>query len=138
VQWEKRVTTDPQQNPELESHHFARSGALWFSAGGGLVVWLIHLFVSYALATILCMPGQLLLLHGVTVVTGLISLVTSVVGWRIRARLQHVDVPAGGQDIYRRSYFMATFGIYNGLFFMAVIVAQGLPNFFLDPCVTAG
>ncbi|MBX3001225.1 MAG: hypothetical protein KF893_22080 [Caldilineaceae bacterium] len=110
--------------------------ALWFSALGGPLAWVLHNVGSYFVATVLCsVPGQELLLHALTVVLALVALGTALVGWRIRSRLKEMD----WLDEYRiskgRAYFMASYGVISGILFWAVILAEGIPGFLIEPCL---
>jgi hypothetical protein len=109
---------------------------LWFSALAGPLAWILHNVGSYGLATVICFPGQVLFLHLVTAVTALISLAAAVVGWRSRARLQELEWPDKSRISLQRAHFMATFGLISGLLFLVIILVEGIPNFYIEPCLS--
>lgn len=111
--------------------------ALWFSALGGPLAWVLHNVGVYWVATVLCsVPNQVWLIHAATVILALIALATALVGWRIRSRLKGDN---GWPDEYRiskeRALFMANYGMISGIFFAVVIVAEGIPGLLIQPCL---
>jgi hypothetical protein len=124
-----------------DQHKFAPKPAslvaLWFSVLGGPLAWVLHNVGSYWAATVLCsMAGQVLLVHGFTVVTALISLATALVGWRIRSRLKgETDWPDEYRISKERALFMAGYGVLSGILFLVVILAEGIPGLLIDPCL---
>lgn len=129
------MTTDHHESPSAEP---IRPALLWFSALAPPLAWVLHNVVSYGLAAIFCSPGQSLLLHAVTVATALIALAAAVVGWRSRQRVRDIQWSDAGRIRVQRAYFMAHFGLISGLFFLVVILVEGIPNFYIDPCMTMG
>jgi hypothetical protein len=127
------LTTEHYESP-LEP---ASLVSLWFSALGGPLAWILHNVGSYWAATVLCsLPGQELVVHGVTVITALVALATALVGWRIRTRLKGAtDWPDAHRISKGRALFMAGYGVISGIFFFIVILAEGIPGFLIEPCL---
>ncbi len=126
------------QHSESSPAEPIRLALLWFSALGPPLAWGLHNVVSYGLATVICVPGQILLLHLVTVVTALIALAAAIVGWRSRTHLNRNEWPDAYRISEQRAYFMAHFGLISGIFFLVVILVEGIPNFYLEPCLPVG
>jgi hypothetical protein len=147
------VTTEIEESRVVEKSHVVEESytveqldakdpvsatALWFSAVAGPIAWALHNVGSYVLSTSICIPGQDLLLHAVTVVLGLITLVAAFVGWRARNRARDAEWPPAGYLNKRRAIFMANYGVISSLLFFLVILVEGIPTFYLDPCHTMG
>lgn len=100
---------------------------LWFSVLGGIAAWTVHLLVTAALVPLACrVPPALLLLHLATLLTAGVAVWAGVVAWRIRRRAAATE-PAG-------VLFLAVTGLLlNGINLM-LILFEGTPTFFLDPC----
>jgi hypothetical protein len=126
------VTTQPQVRTVDE---LARPTVLWFSAMAGPLAWIIHNVGRYAWSTTVCFDGQILVLHGITVATGLLSLIAAIAGWLAWRRLRSQRESVADQAKWNRAHFMALFGLMSGLFFLIVIIAEAIPSFFIDPCL---
>ena len=120
---------------ELDHSHPVGVGTLLFGMLGGVLSWGVHLGASYPLVAPVCAMGGVWLLHAITVVTASVCLLAAFVAWRAWQRLRDYE-PERGKRAVRRMRFMALFGIFSGLFFFLVTVAEGLPVFLIDPCVS--
>ncbi len=98
---------------------------------GGPIIWFVHLALSYPLVPHVCATGWTWLLHTITVVTMVIALLTSWVGWSDYRWLRTIEEP---DRPTKRARFLARYGIWSGIFWAVVIVAEGLPVFVIDPC----
>ncbi|MBI4496434.1 MAG: hypothetical protein HY689_00830 [Chloroflexi bacterium] len=117
---------------------------LWFGLFGGHAAWTLQLIVNYFLASLACQPqapdfamlgvnGYAILMVLVSAVTGAVALAATVVAFR-RWRWSGGN---GGwaAEPARWPGFVALAGfLLSGLFFV-VIVAGGMVNLFLAPCI---
>lgn len=110
---------------------------LWMLALGPPVVWAIRFALSYALVPLVCLADFIVVLHVITVVT--LSTVLGL-GWlssrfwqSTRVTPEHVD-----DAVMKRARFMALFGMMSAALFTLVIIAEGLANVMIDPCLTSG
>ena len=110
------------------------SPRLWFAMLAGPLAWSAHLLLSYGLVPIACDTGWAFLLVVVTAVTAIGSLA----GALVSRRLPVGDTPETEDlrltNATDRMRFIARSGLAGGLFFAAVIIVQGLPVLFIDPC----
>lgn len=119
---------------------------LWFGLFGGHVAWVFQLTVNYFLASLACLPqapdvavlglnGYMLLMALVSAVTGGIALAATAAAFRCWR--QDGDAQRWQAEPARWPGFVALGGfLLSGTFFI-VIVAGGIVNFFLPPCITA-
>jgi hypothetical protein len=132
--------------------------ALWTSILAGPLLWFAHQQVCFLLVPWVCVHGGVVWLHLTTVLCLAGVAAAGALAWRYR-RPEHCDWDRGGlaaAEVTRpgtrdqvhskertelppssgeqRVRFMAMLGLLSSGFFALVIVAQGLPNFFLDPC----
>ena len=110
---------------------------LWFGLLGPPVIWAVRIGASYILVPYACWWDMVLLLHGVTAAA---LLATAFAGWVAWTRWRRVgkgmQLELGGPTT--RTRFMALSGVISSAFFFLVMVAEGLANFFVDPCQTGG
>jgi len=106
---------------------------LWIGGLAGPLAWFLHQQVSYGLATLNCAATATLVLHAMTAVALLIALAGAGIAW-MSWRRTGGEWPARSDGTVARSRFMALGGLLLSALFFLVIVAQGLPNFFLSPC----
>lgn len=117
-----------------------RTGALWFALLGGPAAWTVHLLASYPLVPLACRLQTTLPLNLVTLCTALVSAAAAATGgvaWRRLRRVGAGDptVDRGG-DIGGRALFMASAGAILGVFFLWVILVEGMPPILVgDPCI---
>jgi hypothetical protein len=110
-----------------------QQGDLWLWSGILVppLAFLLNLQLSYVLVSWACATGHTSVLH----ITALLALVLSagsgILGWKqVPAP---VKPPAGAAS---RRRFMALLGLWTGILFSLVVVAQWIPNLFLSPCQT--
>jgi len=118
-----------------------RVAALWSVILGPPLVWAVRIALSYVLVPPVCQAGAVWVLHVLTAV----SLAACAAFGRLALRLQPEPEPAapgwrGDDEALRqgRTLFMARVGVFSSALFALVIVAEGLANLFLDPCLRAG
>ena len=111
-----------------------RSPRLWFAMLAGPIAWSAHLLLSYGLVPIACDTGWSFMLVVVTVVTALVSLAGALVSRRLPGGDTSNTPDARLANASERTRFITFSGVTSGIFFAVVIVIQGLPIFFLDPC----
>ena len=107
---------------------------LWFGFLGPPVIWAARLMVAYALVPWACSAEGLLTLNVVTLVAlgGTVLAGVVAAGSLRRTRGQPSDTG------WRRVRFMAIAGLITAALFTAVIVAEGLANVLVDPCLGSG
>jgi hypothetical protein len=97
---------------------------VWFAAFAGPVAWTAHNLLSAAIVSFACgNPLGLVGLHALTAGTLLVSLAGAVAGGR-----SYMLQTASG------TRFLGGVSSAMNVFFGVVIVAEGLPNFLLNPC----
>lgn len=112
---------------------------LWFGVLGPPVIWAARLMTAYALVPRSCEPGGLTAMNAVTLVALAGSLLAGFVAfrsWRGAGEAADGDGTAG--LLAGRTRFLGFVGMLSSLLFSAVIVAEGLANLMVDPCVPAG
>lgn len=113
---------------------------LWFGFLGPPIIWGVKFMVAYALVPGACSAAGLLALNVVTLVALAGTVLAGAVAarsWR-RTRGEHDAVGDADQTGWRRARFMALSGIFSSALFTAVIVAEGLANVLVDPCLGSG
>jgi hypothetical protein len=107
---------------------------LWVGAGGGAIIWSVQLFVGYALCRFSSDHRWLTgVHHGVSVVALAGTVWTTIVSWRNWQQLGDGQPRGSEPGVPGRSGFLAAFGVVSGAYFVAVILAQWIPVFFIDP-----
>lgn len=116
-----------------------RPGLAWqlFGFLGPPIIWAVRFMVAYALVPAACSAGGLLLLNIVTLVALGGTVLAGVVSARSLPRTRGEQGEHGDQ-VRRRARFMAMAGLFTSALFTAVIVAEGLANVLVDPCLGAG
>jgi hypothetical protein len=110
---------------------------LLFGILGPPAFWAVRLGASYTLVPYACWRGWMALLNGVTVLMLIGCVAAGVVAWRAwRDSGGPAQVEIGGAQVRRR--FMGLLGMLISGFFGLVIVAEGLANLMIDPCITWG
>ena len=102
--------------------------------GLGILAWALHLGLSYGVVGWYCREprniaaGEISLgLHAITLLCALLALT----GIALARRNLRVARQASHRE---RSRFMAWSGLISGCFFLVVILVQGWPNLWLEPC----
>jgi hypothetical protein len=109
--------------------------SLWAGVIGAPLIWAADLQVRYALVPWACRTGHHGVLHVLSAIFLLAAAVATLLCWR-EWRASGADVPASAEGgVNARTRFLAAVGLMTGALFSVVIVAEALPNFFIDPCV---
>lgn len=106
---------------------------LWTGVLAGPLLWFTHQQVSLLLVRWACAGGGVLSLHIVTLCALLLTLGTGALAWR-SWRWIGPGGSAEDADVSSRSRFMSLMGIFSSGLFGLLIIAQGIPNFILNPC----
>lgn len=106
---------------------------LWSGMLGPPILWAIRISASYVLVPMVCRTGWIGILHALTAASLVGVLVFGVLAYRAWRGRHGTDTPPTG-----RIRFMGLTGVLSASFFFAVIVAEGLANFLVHPCLGAG
>lgn len=110
-----------------------RDLVLWTGALLAPMAWATQLLVNYSITPSVCMNDQKWLLHLVSLIALLIALGGALLARSAWTRLTPGSTLEGdARESGRR--FLALGGIVLSLFFLLVIFALDLPNWWLDPC----
>jgi hypothetical protein len=107
--------------------------ALWAGILLPPVAFLLNLEAAYALVPAACSSRNLLpvhLVHAAALGFAILGGATALRFWRQSGSTW----PGGEGGRLSRNRFMAGLGVFMGLQFGLVIVAQWIPSFILDPC----
>lgn len=96
---------------------------------GPAVAWALHIGLLYPLVLLACRLGTEAVLHGVTVVTAALALAFGASSFLVLRRL-----PAASDEPLSQQRFLARTGVLASALFFVVIVIEGLPVLFHDPC----
>ena len=107
---------------------------LWLGWVIGPGAWALHLLGSYLLVSRACEAGSMWMLHATTLVTLLLSLAGAAMAWRPCGRGGR-RWPGSGDGEAGRIRFMAVMGLLISALSALLVVAEGVPNFFLGPCL---
>ena len=141
----------PEDSPGNEATRRQVIG-LWTGILAGPALWFTHQQVSFVLVPWVCDHGGVMWLHAATAVLLVGTLAAGLLArkyWRAERveMIQTPDpaartspaaddapVPVSRTAEHQRVRFMAMLGMLSSVFFGLVIIAQELPNFFIDPC----
>jgi hypothetical protein len=112
---------------------FARDIALWTGVLGAPAIWSLQFMLNYALAPWSC-PGRQIVLHLITLVALLLALMGAALCWRQWKRAGEVSPELDEGGLFGRRRFLGALGLLTCIMFATLIVAQGIPTFFFDPC----
>lgn len=121
----------------VNSRSTERTGTLWFGILGPPLIWAVRIAVSYVAVPQICASGAVGALHLVTLSALAAVSGAAYLAWRNWGAVgRGAEVETGGVDARRR--FMARLGLLSAAFFFLVILAEGMANVFVDPCLKAG
>jgi hypothetical protein len=107
---------------------------LWVGAGGGAIVWSLQLIAGYALCRFSSDHRWLTAVHhSVSLVALAASIWATFISWRNWQQLGDGEPRGSEPGVPGRSRFLAALGVVSGIYFIAVILAQWIPLFFIDP-----
>lgn len=100
---------------------------LWILVLGPPVIWAARFMATYGISPLACAADALVLLHGITLVSAAAVAALGWVSWR--------DWRAARAA---RTRAMTLFGLMAAALFLVVIIAEGLANVMIDPCLLSG
>jgi hypothetical protein len=109
--------------------------ALWTGVLGSAIVWAIQLQTSYAMVPWACSSGHRWILPAVSLAFLVLAAVPGFISWKI---WRYTSGPRGTERESAgagRRRFMAMLGMMSSAIFFLLIFAQGLPVFFIHPCL---
>ena len=111
-----------------------RPRAEWAAVLSGPVAWFVQFVAIYALATLVCVTGGVIILH----VVALLGLAMAAAGgslafrnWRLSGSAVPSDFEAGK---LARARMMSVIGMMSSALYGVIIIAQWFAVFFLEPC----
>jgi hypothetical protein len=119
----------------IEGSDARQNFALWIAVLGSAVVWFLQLQTSYSLVTWACSTGSLWSLHAASVLFLVLAAVPGWIAWKewsasSAGAIERTSAGAG------RRRFMAMLGLLLTGLFLLLIIAQAIPSFFFDPCLS--
>jgi hypothetical protein len=120
---ELETTVRPREAPPL----------IWWTMFAGPFAWACDLGFSYVLTQHSCSTGHHYVLHVITVLCALIALSGFAVGWSAYRVLPDEAHDKGARPM-DRAHFQVLFGLVFSLAFTAVIIAEAVPRWVLNPC----
>jgi hypothetical protein len=107
---------------------------LWVGAGGGAIIWSLQMTIGYALCRFSSDHRWLTFVHhAVSAIALAATIGTTFVSWRNWQQLGDGQPRGSEPGVPGRSRFLAALGVISGVYFIAVILAQWIPVFFIDP-----
>jgi hypothetical protein len=125
--------TRPGDPPGMGAPSAPTPARLWFGLLAGPIAWSLHLLVSYALVSVVCATGLMILLHLVALVTALVALAAGVVAWRCWQATGAREPASRRGRVSRRAWMAFSGVVLSGLFLLSILVG-GAASFFLSPC----
>jgi hypothetical protein len=108
---------------------------LWIGVLGSALIWAIQLQTSYAMVPWACSSGHRWMLPVVSVVFLVASAAPGLIAfsiWRKTSVAGRTERESRGDG---RRRFMAMLGMMDSAIFFLLILAQGVPVFFIHPCL---
>jgi uncharacterized membrane protein len=109
--------------------------SIWFGLFGGVVAWIAHLFIAYALTPFACVHRLEAGLYGASIGTAVVAALA--LGVAFRAWRASREGPNAGVLRDPVTFLTIAGMLLSGLFLLA-IVAQSVPIVLGDPCQAAG
>lgn len=104
---------------------------LWSAVLLGPIAWILHLNVSYAVATLACAGGRMILI-ATTLLTLAIAAAGGWIGWRVWSEIGPGSETDG--SVIGRSRFMGAGGLALSVLFAVVILVQSIPPILYTSC----
>lgn len=111
-----------------------RLASLWTGLLLAPVAWICQLQASYLLVFYACSSRHIFTLHVATLVFLLAAAIGGFIAWRNWERVGR-ELPSEDAGPVPRTRFMALLGLLTSALFFLLILVQGLPSFFLEPCI---
>jgi hypothetical protein len=109
--------------------------AMWIGVLGSAVVWAIQLQTSYAMVPWACSSGHRWMLPVVSLAFLVAAAVPGAIAWKLWRKASASNATERETAGAGRRRFMAMLGMMNSAVFFLLILAQGLPVFFIHPCL---
>jgi hypothetical protein len=123
------MSTDAKEN----SAQTSSPPLLWVGLFAGPTAFFLYLQVNYMLVPWACSTGHHFVLHLVMAAALLIATAGGISAWLCWQKAGR-KWPDGSGGVLPRNRFLAVLGFLLSMFFFLIIIAQGIPNFILDPC----
>jgi hypothetical protein len=139
--WEEKEPLPARQDlligseSETEGTSPQENAALWIGVLGSAIVWAIQLQTSYAMVPWACSSGHRWILPFVSLAFVIMATVPGIVSWKIWRRTSASRTTERETAGAGRRRFMAMLGMMDSVIFVLLILAQGLPVFFIHPCL---
>jgi hypothetical protein len=109
----------------------------WYAVLSGIAWWLAHLVIEASLVRISCThPGWRIVMHAVTIVTALGTIVAIV--WSAQMAREHKGVDDEGSGLPNRERFLGLFGVAIGAISLLLILWEGFYVLALSSCASFG
>jgi hypothetical protein len=108
---------------------------LWIGVLGSAVVWAVQLQTSYAMVPWACSSGHRWLLPAVSLAFLIAAAIPGLISFKLWRRTSSGRVSERESRGDGRRRFMAMLGMMDSAVFFLLILAQGLPVFFIHPCL---
>jgi hypothetical protein len=120
---------------ETEGTSFRENFQLWVGVLGSAIVWAVQLQTSYAMVPWACSSGHRWMLPAVSIVFLFAAAVPALLAWRVWKKTSGPRRLERESRFEGRRRFMAMLGMMDSAVFFLLILAQGLPVFFIHPCL---
>jgi hypothetical protein len=120
----KTEGTSPRENLQL-----------WIGVLGSAIVWAIQLQTSYAMVPWACSSGHRWMLPVVSFAFLVVAAVPGLIALSIWRKTSSPRRSERESRFQGRRRFMAMLGMMDSAVFFLLILAQGLPVFFIHPCL---
>jgi hypothetical protein len=122
-----------QPGQRAQPANLPRGLRLWYAVTAGIFWWAAHILTFASLARWRCLhPGTDWVLHGVTVVTALGTLLA--MWWSLRILREGRDADDGSADPRGLRHFLGMLGLLIGLINLLLIVWEASYVFFIRAC----
>lgn len=112
----------------------ATSLPIWAGILGVPALWAIDFSLKYVLSEWVCLHGGLSLMHWTTGIFFVLSVIMGLLCWRTWRRTGAALPESTEGGPLPRTRFLAGVSLLTVLLFTLLILAEGLPPFFMDPC----
>lgn len=120
---------------KIEGTSPRENSILWIGVLGSAIVWAIQLQTSYAMVPWACSSGHRWMLPVVSVAFLVAAAIPGILSWGVWRKLSGSRRSERETRFAGRRRFMAMLGMMDSAVFFLLILAQGLPVFFIHPCL---
>jgi hypothetical protein len=139
--WEQKeplpAREDGLVDSESKKEHSSprQSLALWTGVLGSAIVWLVQLQTTYAMVPWACSSGHRWMLPVASLAFLVAAALPGVIAAKLWFRSRGTERYESESSGVGRRRFMALLGVMNSALFLLLILAQGIPAFFIHPCL---